>query len=50
MGKTYKDRRIQKIEEKGYTPKVLKEEYKRSRLRIKDITDDTDQDTDERAE
>ena len=50
MGKTYKDRKVKTIEEKGYTPRVLKEEYKRSRLRIKDITDDADEVSDERAE
>lgn len=50
MGKTYKDRRIQKIEEKGYTPKVLKEEYKRSRLNIREINNDVDQESDECAE
>lgn len=50
MGKTYKDRRVQTIEEKGYTPKVLKEEYKRSRLNIREVNYDTDEESDERSE
>lgn len=50
MGKTYKDRKVTTIEEKGYTPKVLKEEYKRSRLDIRNITNDIDEESDERSE
>lgn len=56
MGKTFKDRRVKTIEEKGYTPKVLKEEYRREKKPFKDILgdwykeNDADEDTDERSE
>ena len=56
MGKTYKDRKVRVIEEKGYSPKVLKEEYKRERKPFKEILgdwykeNDTDKVSDERAE
>lgn len=47
MGKTFKDRRVKTIEEKGYTPKVLKEEYRREKINKRTLEDDTDDEAEE---
>lgn len=44
MGKTFKDRKVKQLEEQHYTPKVFNDRYKRERITLKDIKDDSEAD------
>lgn len=41
------DRKVRKLEEKGYQPKPLEEEYKRKKMRVRDVFKEGNREEDE---